>query len=437
MFAGGLSLKKKLRIAVNAQLPAKSGSGGIETVLRVLTSLNCLGGDEEYVFIGHPTDADWLEPLLGERQTLVRAPLPPVKKSEKLKRLLGVLRPLVRTAKNTVAPPPKPEIKLPVSDGFYESLNCDVIHFPYQDYICCRVPTVFNPHDLQHLHYPQFFSSAEIERREIIYPAACRAANVVVTASQFVKNDVAEKYRISADKIQVVPWSPPEITLNDFTEKEFAAVTEKYDLPPRPFALYPAMTWEHKNHLRLLEAAALLRDRENTKINLVCTGHKNDFYPQIEKRLDELNLAGQIRFTGVVEYAELSLLYRAAQFVVVPTLFEAASAPLFEAWQHDAAVACSAVASLSEQAADAALLFDPFSVEAIAEALKRMTTDENLRTNLRRHGFQRLENFSFERTAKAYRAVYRRAAGFNLSEEDRYLLAWDWMREPSGSSAKS
>ncbi len=426
-------MKRKLRIAINAQIPSGSGSGGIETVLRVLTSLGQLDGDEEYVFIGHWSDADWLKPLLNERQTIVRAPRteqPKTNHTETLKSLLGPLRPLVRSVKHLVAAaPPKVQTSVPTSNGFYESLNCDVIHFPYQDYVYCRVPTVYNPHDLQHLHYPEFFTAEELQRREIVYPAACRAARTVVVASQFVKQDVMQRYGIAADKIQVIPWSPPEIALNEFTEKDVTSMFEKYECPPGSFILYPAVTWEHKNHLRLLEAIALLRKREGLKVNVICTGHKNTFYSRIEQRLRELKLEAQVKFTGVVATEELSLLYRQAQFVIVPTLFEAASAPLFEAWQHGVAVACSSITSLPEQAAGAALFFDPFSIEEIANAIKMMASDETLRAEFRSRGFKRLQNFDIERTAKAYRAVYRRAAGVVLSDEDRHLLNWDWMRD--------
>ncbi|MDQ3131289.1 MAG: glycosyltransferase family 4 protein [Acidobacteriota bacterium] len=425
-------MKRKLRIAINAQIPSGSGAGGIETVLRVLTLLNRFDGDEEYVFIGHWSDSDWLKTLLSERQTIVCAP-PPEKyqpnQTETFKRILGLLRPLARNIKRLIMPPPKVNISVPVSDGFYESLNCDVVHFPYQDYVHCRVPTVYNPHDLQHLHYPEFFAPEEIKRREIIYPAACRAAHTVVVASQFVKQDVTQRYGISADKIQVVPWSPPETASNEFIEKDVGSLFEKYGCPPHPFILYPAMTWEHKNHIRLLEAVHLLREREKLKVNVICTGHKNAFYPRIEQRLDELKLNEQVKFTGVVTSEELSLLYRRAQFVIIPTLFEAASAPLFEAWQHGAAVACSSVTSLPEQASGAALLFDPFSVEEIADAVKTLATDENIRADFRSRGFKRLQNFDMERTLKSYRAVHRRAAGAELNSEDRHLLNWDWMRD--------
>ncbi len=429
-------MQKKLRIAINAQIKSGSGTGGIETVLRVLTALNRLDGNEEYVFIGHWSDSDWLESLLGERQTLIRAKRPavaPPNRAERLKRALGALRPIVRAAKNLIAPASKANfsvpVSVPVSQGFYENLNCAVIHFPYQDFVSSRVPSVYNPHDLQHLHFPQFFAHEEIERREIIYPAACRAAETVVVASQFVKQDVAQKYLVEPHKIQVIPWSPPAVEANGFTETDARRLLERYDCPPRPFVLYPAMTWEHKNHLRLLEAVALLRERENLKINVVCTGHKNAFYPEIERRLHELKLESQVKFTGVVEYRELGIFYGLAQFVIVPTLFEAASAPVFEAWQHRVAVACANVTSLPEQTSGAAFLFDPLSVEAIADALKTLASDENLRADLRRRGVERLKDFNEERTLKAYRAVYRKTAGISLNDEDRYLLAWDWARK--------
>lgn len=434
-------MSKNLRIGINAQIISGSGTSSLETVLRVLTAVGRLEGDEEYVFITPPSETDWLKPLLNERQTTVAVPPPEMSpaqsRRENIKRLTGRLRPLARRIKNLAVAPPKIEYSVPVSDGFYESLNCDVIHFPYPEYTYCRVPTVYNPHDLQHLHYPQFFTPEVIERRGVFYPAGCKAAEIVVVGSQFIKQDLIEKFGIEADKIQVIPWSPPEITFEEFTEQDVSAVLEKYVCPPRPFMLFPAMTWEHKNHLRLLEAIALLRERDGLKINLICTGYRHEFYQTIERRLSDLKLEEQVKFTGIVTVEELSLLYRQAQFVIIPTLFEAASGPLFEAWQHGAATACSNVTSLPEQAADAALLFDPFSVEEIAAAVKKMSADKVLRNKLRTRGFRRLADFDLDRTAKAYRAVYRKAAGRNLSEEDRYLLSWDWMRDSRIKTAKN
>ena len=436
-------MKERLRVAINAQLKPDGGAGGVVTVLRALAALASLeDGPEEYLFVGPHDEPEWLRSILPPRRTIVRGPAPvewSPGRLEPFKRALGPLRPAARgirrlinatvqtaevaaseftSLKSFAPPPPK---------SFYEGLGCDVIHFPFQSYEPCGLPTVYNPHDLQHLHYPEFFTPSEIDRRESLYPAACRTARVVVVASEFVKRDVVERYHIDPRKVQVIPWAPPPLPESP-TAEDFSTLRRKYGLSERPFALYPAMTWEHKNHVRLLDALALLRDRDGLEPRFVFTGYKTDFWPRVECRMNELGLGGQVNFLGMVPREELSALYRAAQFVFIPTLFEAASAPLYEAWQHGTPVACSSVTSLPEQAAGAALLFDPFDVETIARALARMATEEGLRDELRWQGTRRLGDFSLERTAKAYRAVYRRAAGQRLDEEDRQLLGWDWMR---------
>jgi len=428
-----------LRIAINAQLEQNSGAGGVESILAGLVfALGQLrDGDEQYVIIGPAQGADWLRPYLGGNEVLasrsqkdtsaVRPRL-----ANGLKRALGPLRPFVKKLWRLAADPGPlrrwPEVS--VSDGFYEKLGCRVIHFPYQEFVLCSIPSVFNPHDLQHLHYPQFFTPMIFARREAIYPAACHLAHTTVVGSQWVKKDVLRHYRVSKEKVQIIPWAPPTQAYGAPSRELLDEVKLKYSLE-QPFAYYPAATWEHKNHLRLLEALALLRDHQGCTLRLICTGYKYPlFWPRIEETLRKLNLEGQVRFLGMVPNKDLRAIYRLAQFVIVPTLFEAASGPVFESWLEKRPIACSTVTSLPEQVGDAALLFDPFSVEAIANAAKRMASDHAFRAILIERGERRLMDFSWERTAKAYRAVYRRAAGRALSEEDRFLLSWDWMRNP-------
>jgi len=421
----------KLRVAIDAQILPGGGSGGVEQV--IIGLVHALGrledGEEEYVIVGPWQDPEWLQPYVGPNEQIVRGHRAP---DHPLSRFLGPLRPVARRVYNLsgrflglrrILP------RVPVSDGSYESLGCDVIHFPYQGFVSCALPMIYNPHDLQHLHYPQFFTPAQIAWRETVYPAGCRLAHTVAVASQWVKQDIAQHYHVNPDKIQVIPWAPPTQAYPEPNADALDPARKKYELS-NPFALYPSMTWAHKNHIRLLEALALLRDRDGLKVHLVCTGHQGEFWPQIQARLSALRIGDQVKFLGMVSPENLRALYHLAQFVVIPTLFEAASGPLFEAWQDGTPVACSEVTSLPEQAGNAALLFDPFSVEAIAKAVAQMATDSKLREDLRQRGTRRLQDFSWERTAKAYRAVYRRAGGFPLSEEDHWLLSWDWMREP-------
>ncbi len=424
-----------LRVAINAQIVPGGGAGGVETVLvGLIKSLGSLDGPEEFVIIGPSQDPDWLAPYLGSNERFVRGPTPRLRW---LKGLLGPLRPAARMVRGRMVAMRGrgvPGASVSMSDGFYERLGCEVIHFPYQEFVISGLPAVYNPHDLQHLHYPEFFSPEILAWRAGTYPAGCRLAHTVAVASAWVKEDVVRHYGVDPQKVQVIPWAPPTQAYPDPSPEVLDRVRGRYSLM-EPFALYPSMTWPHKNHIRLLEALARLRDREHLRVRLVCTGFLNEFWPRIERRLDELRLRDQVVFVGMVPGEDLRALYRLSQFVVIPTLFEAASGPLFEAWHDGAPVACSNVTSLPDQAGDAALIFDPLAVEAIAAAVGEMTTNPDLRESLRQRGTRRLADFSWDRSARAYRAVYRRAAGLPLSEEDQWLLSWDWMRDRKAIAA--
>jgi glycosyltransferase involved in cell wall biosynthesis len=173
-------------------------------------------------------------------------------------------------------------------------------------------------------------------------------------------------------------------------------------------------------------------------LRLVCTGAPYpQFWGQIEAGLSELDLAEQVRFLGHVPEPDLRALYRLAMGLVLPSLYEASSLPIFEAWLDGLPVACSNAAALPEQVRDAALLFDGTDVEAIAAALATITQDDGRRRELRERGYARLKAFDLQRTVKTYRAVYRQVGGFALTAEDRWLLQADSMPgDPSGLGAE-
>ena len=264
----------------------------------------------------------------------------------------------------------------------------------------------------------------------MIYQAGCHYSHAIPVASQWVKNDLIKNYKLSPEKIQVIPWAPPTQHYKQVMSDELATVKKKYDLDS-PYAFYPSITWEHKNHIRLVEALAMLRDKKGIKVPLVCSGGQTEYYGTIQNRIRELGMQDQVKFIGYLPNEEFRAIYQLAQFVVIPTLFEAASAPIFEAWEEGIPVCCSTVTSLPEQVGDAAILFDPLSVRSIAEAIHKLATEENLRVRYAAAGTRRLSNFNWDRTAKAYRALYRKVARVPLSEEDRKLLDWDWMQHPS------
>ena len=424
---------KSLRVAINVQITPDKSAGGVERVLiGLVNALGKLNGPEEFIIITPWHNPDWIKPYIGPNQVIISMPKQDEKVCFKIgRKILGPAKPLAnRILHSMMRIKGNNNLFIPVSNGFYEQLGADVIHFPYQYFMQTSIPSIFNPHDLQHLHYPHFFSESQINYRETIYQTGCTRARIVVVASQWVKQDIIDHYCINPNKIQIIPWAPPTQAFDIPSSETISEIESKYGLN-KPFAFYPAMSWPHKNHLRLLDAIAYLRDNENLIVNLVCTGDKtNDFFPKIEERIVQLNLDDQVKFLGIIPHSELRSIYGLSQFIIVPTLFEAASGPVFEAWYEGIPVACSAVTSLPEQVGNAALLFNPNSTENIAIVLKKMSTDQELRDNLKRKGTKRLQDFSWERTAKAYRAVYRLTAGRELSDEDKKLMDWDWMQNP-------
>ncbi|MBI5653906.1 MAG: glycosyltransferase family 4 protein [Chloroflexi bacterium] len=406
-----------MRIAINAQLDHRGYWGGVEQFLIGLVhGLGQLSdGDEAYVIVGHWRDADWLKPHLGANQQLIHAPREmPARASPQSNRFTKLQRWLRRLAG-------APAIYIPPSDGYFESLGVDLVHFPYQMLSFCRTPFIYNPHDLQHLHYPDFFSPSEIAARESAMSTACRVARAVATDAHGVKADVIRHYRVPAQRVFAIPMGAPTQLYETVTDQTCAATRRKFDLPSA-FALYPAQTWQHKNHLQLIEAIALLRARDHLIVNLLCTGAQNEFYRVIAQRVGELHLEAQVRFLGFIEPTELRALYHLAQFVIHPSLFEGGGLPILEAFNEGAPVACAQITSLPEYAGDAALYFDPASVASIADAAKRMATDAALRASLRERGMARVQAFTWERTARTYRALYRHVAGQKLSAEDCALL---------------
>lgn len=413
-----------LRVAIDARVLAGE-MGGVESVLIGLArGLSELDGDgEEYLFMAYEDRADWLRPYLDGRARI----LP-------MKAAFGSLARPWRRRLKTVSPGLAklwggrpaflgPSHHAPASDGTVEDANVDVVHFVVQTGFLTKVPSIYHPHDLQHLHLPQYFTKSHIRWREATYRALCDQAAMVAVASRWTKHDVEHQYGIPPERVVVVPLAPPIEAIPNLTPLEIDSLIKRLNLPDR-YAFYPAQTWPHKNHITLLEALRQLRDR-GVVVPLVSTGQHNEHFQVIEHRARELGLTDQITWLGYRPSLEMPVIYQRATCVVIPSEFEAASGPLWEAFLAGVPAACSNVTSLPEQAGDAALVFDPRNPGQIADAIQRLWADPDLRATLVGRGRERVGYFSWDRTARTFRAHYRRIARRPLSDEDVAMITSD------------
>ena len=412
---------RPLRVCIDARI--ESGVyGGVEQVtIGLAGALARLGdGDEEYVFLTHRGKDDWLRPYLGGRSRVLHVGEPPAWPSWKfrVRTALGGRVPFVRPS--LLPPDPVPDVW--VSEGTIEVAGMDVVHFPNQMAFLTQVPSIYHPHDLQHLHLPELFEPRFIELRETFYRAYCEQAAVVVMLTHWGKRDIVEHYGLPEEKVAVIGAGSALSEYPAPSERDLEALRARLSLPDR-FLLYPGQTWPHKNHVRLLEAIALIRDKEGIEVPVVCPGqHHPDNHPVVAERAQELRLDRLVSFPGFISVTELRGLYELCRGLVFPSRFEGFGLPLCEAFEAGVPVASSTATCLPEVAGDAALSFDPEDTVGMAQAIRALWSDEPVREDLIAKGRLRAQHYSWDRSARMFRAHYRRLGNRPLTGEDLKLL---------------
>lgn len=305
-------------------------------------------------------------------------------------------------------------------DDFLKRLGIDCIHMPYQVAFDTELPSIYEPWDLQHLHLPEFFSPNERSWRTNLYRRACERATIVVVATATTKQDLIDAFGLPPEKIAVVYRRSNFLKAPPSNER--SRILSRLGVAA-PFAFYPAATYAHKNHLRLIEAIALLRDERKTIIPLALTGQSTGESAQkIAELISRLKLDRQVYVLGRLAAEEVSALYAEARMLAFPSLFEGLGLPLLEAMESGVAIAASRASCLAEVAGDAAQLFDPLSVESIADSILKVWTDQSLRTTLIENGRARLEAFDWAKATIEYSAIYKSVCSRSLSSEEHRAL---------------
>lgn len=413
---------RPLRVCIDARVVNGHCGGTQQVVIGLAGGFSQLvDGDEQYLFLTYSGTDDWLLPYLrGPCRPLRGERLP---RRQHMKRWLAYKLPTLRQAWHKLhARNEMHSIDLPRTDGTIEKADVELMHFTTQNGFLTRVPSIYQPHDLQHLHLPQFFSRRDHFIREATYRAFCEQAQMVAVMTSWGKQDIVKRYDLPGEKVKVVPWAPVLPIYPRPRPGDYSLVKRKFHLPDA-FIFYPAQTWPHKNHVQLLEALAILRDRHSIVAPLICSGQTNGHFREILRQARRLGLIDQVRFLGFVIPSEMQCLYQLCRCVVFPSRFEGCGMPILEAFFSGIPVAGSDIGPIREQAEGAALLFDPDSTEEIAESIARLWCDDDLRRTLVENGRRKIAFVSWERTARIFRAHYRQIAGRPLTEEDHFLCS--------------
>jgi glycosyltransferase involved in cell wall biosynthesis len=261
----------------------------------------------------------------------------------------------------------------------------DAIHFP----LSVMLPPVDRPaaattvHDLQHELHPRFFSRAELAYRRAVYGWTVRRSRLVIAVSEHARRTLVERLGVPEEHVRAIPHGIDHDRFRpDGRER-------------KPFLLYPANRWRHKNHERLFNAFTLMR-RERPELRLVLTGRGHERKP----------VPDGVDVRGFVPGDELVELYRRAGALVFPSLYEGFGQPPLEAMACGCPVAVSNTTSLPEVCGDAAEYFDPESPEEIAAATLRALAGDRVEA-----GLVRARLFTWDESARRHEAVYRELMG--------------------------
>ncbi len=210
-------------------------------------------------------------------------------------------------------------------------------------------------------------------------------SDLVITVSENTKQDLVEMFKVAPERIQVT-YQPLRSPCPDLSEGEKEKVLAAYGLRNKEYFLFVGAIEPKKNIRRLAQAVKSLQ----LDIPLVLAGRKAWLWE------DELQEREGLIVLGFVPAAHLQSLYLGALFFVFPSLYEGFGLPPLEAMAHGCPVITANVSSLPEVCGEAALYVDPYNVSDIAEKIKRMYDDPDLRGRLSEQGLERARFFSME-----------------------------------------
>lgn len=312
-------------------------------------------------------------------------------------------------------------IAIPLGNIFFRIINflnpylkilqeksISILHVPvqYSPIYKTIVPVIVTMHDLQEYHYPEFFNVKEKIHRRINNKLAIFYSDHIIVSFKHVKEDIIKYFNVIDNKVSVCPPPFSESWFLSKVESTWDKLSDKYNLKKK-YLLYPAATWRHKNHISLIKLLRKLKD-EGIEIDLVCTGNKTEYYKTIQSVIDELDLSEAVHFLGIVTEEDLIGLYKNARLVVIPTLYEAGSGPLYEAMRYGIPVVCSNVTSLPETMGNSEFIFNPNNSEEMLTRIKKGLYDEEFRMRNIQNSRERMKELEKNNYSQRFINTYKK-----------------------------
>lgn len=265
------------------------------------------------------------------------------------------------------------------------------------------IPRVMSIMDLSYLYFPELFRPRDLHQLTSWTKYSVSHAHVVLTISEYSKNDIIKRYGKSELSVSV---TYPGLTMQPSPSvlQKSVDIYKKYSIS-KQFILAVGTIQPRKNYERLIEAFSifLAKDRKSfAETELVIIGKKGWLYESILQAPKKFGVEKKVKFLDFVPDAELSLFYKQAQCFALPSLYEGFGLPVIEAMANSCPVVVSTVSSLPEIAGEAGVYVNPENIESIAEGLYTAVKERD-----QKHGKSRIQKgnlqinkFSWEKAAQ-------------------------------------
>lgn len=284
----------------------------------------------------------------------------------------------------------------------------DVAHVPhFGPPFFPSIPTVVTIHDLIPLVLPVYRGAPRVQMYTRLAGWGARRARAVFADSEASARDIHKYLGIPRARIHVVGLAAHRRFQPDIPEAERERVRTKYNLP-QAFALYLGGFDTRKNVARIVEAFAVLENRE---ITLVLAGklpaQDSDFFPDPRRLAREQKVSHRVLFPGFIDENDKPALYGLGQVFLYPSRYEGFGLPPLEAMACGIPVISSNASSLPEVVGSAGVLLSPDDTKAWRDALDANLTDNARAQAMRNAGIAQARKFSWERAARETLDVYR------------------------------
>lgn len=264
--------------------------------------------------------------------------------------------------------------------------------------LCTEVPSVNVIHDLNFEHYPHDIPRIDSLFLRKMFPKYARKAARLATVSEYSKNDITNLYSIPPDFIDVV-YNGVNEKYEPLTHEEVIRVRERLT-GGVPYFLYIGALRPRKNLRTLFQAFDAYRREGTANEKLVIVGAQRWYGEDIRTAYEEMQFRDEVIFTGNLSPDALKDVLGAALALTYVSYFEGFGIPIVEAFQAGIPVITSDITSMPEIAGDAALLIDPFDMDTIKEAMRKMARDEKLRKDLISKGHERQNIYTWDKSAE-------------------------------------